>query len=177
MGRRKKAEVWRGVEYHLLHEEEIRRTVKEERSSLSFVQSSGNGDGRGTKRADRTSTLAVKLATELPAIVLDDGQKIKRPESWIKVFDTVRKRAAKLDEAEDLLEFWAIRYGDGGGRFIDELISGRLDRLLEVDGYIMWIIENVEAEAIKRGLLDKEGALLYGRDLRFLETCKPRRID
>lgn len=165
------------MEYYLVNEAAIRQTVTETRQEISFLRTSGSGDGRGTKRADRTAALAVKLSAELPAIVLDDGQTIRQPESWLAVFDAVRKRAAELDRPDLIFDFWAIRYRDGGGRFVGELISGQLDRSLEADGYILWIIENVEAEAAARGLLEEKDFLLYRKGLRFLETCKPRRLD
>jgi len=177
MGRKKKREEWRGVEGYLVNEAAIRQAVRAERQELSFLRTSGSCGGRGTRRADRTGALAVKLSTEITAIVLDDGRTISQPESWLAVFDAVRKRAAELARPEYLFDIWAARYNDGGGRCVGELISGRLDRQLSTDNCIMWIIENVEAEAAARGLLDEKDFLLYRKDLRFLETCKPRQLD
>ncbi len=177
MGRKKKAEEWKGTEYFLLHEAEIRRAVKDERREISFLRASGNSGGsRGTKRADRTGALAVRRAERIRAIVLDDGRTVREPEAWLAVFDAVRRRAAELARPEDIFDAWAARYSNGGGRFVGEIITGKLDRGLAPDKFILWIIENTEAEAAALGLLEGKDFLLYRKGLRFLETVKPGRL-
>ena len=177
MGRKKKPEEWRGVEYYLVNEAAIRQAVTETRQEFSYLRTSGSGDGRGTKRADRTAALAVKLSAELPAIVLDDGQTIRQPESWLAVFDEVRKRAAELARPEYIFDTWAARYENGGGRSFGELLEGGLERGNRSDDLILWIIENTEEAAAARGLLDEKDFLLYRKAVQFVETCKPRRLD
>jgi len=180
MGRRKKPEAWLGVEWFLVHEDDIRAAVADRRKELSFISTSWAGSGGGGKaiRADRTGDLVVKRSKKIPVVVLSStGDTVDSPEEWLAVFDTVRKKAKGEPRAAWIEDFWRIRYANGGGRCVCEIITGGLDREIDGDREIMWIIENVEAEAVKRGLLEKEDCLLYGRDVRFLHTCKPRRLD
>lgn len=185
MGRHKqdkRAKWWKGVEVYLRHEAEIRQAVKDERAALSCLRASAvSTGGRGGKKTDRTAALAIKKTMELPAVVLQNGETVKRPESWIKCFDEVRRAAKKRKWAEVILHDWRQRY-DEGIRDVMELIGGRLERGCFVEEYslhdtILWIIESVEASAVKRGLLAAERCLLYGRPpARFLETCPPQRL-
>ena len=171
MGRRKKnirESWWRGVERYLRREEDIRQAVKEERAGLSFLRAADMGaGGKGGKRPDRTAALAVKRTEELPAVVLDNGETVKRPESWLECFDAVRAAAKKCERPEWILEDWRRRY-DEGIRDVMELIGGRLERGCFAEEYslhdtILWIIESVEAAAMERGLLSADDCLLYGR--------------
>lgn len=180
MGRRKKPEAWLGVEWFLVHEDDIRAAVADKRKELSYISTSWAGGGGGGKaiRADRTGDLVVKRSKKIPVVVLSStGDTVDSPEEWLAVFDTVRRQAETLARPDRIFDFWSIRYRNGGGRFVGELITGQLDRSLEADGCILWIIENVEAEAAARGLLEEEDFLLYRKGLRFLKTCKPRRLD
>ena len=174
MGRHKqdkRAKWWRGVERYLRREEDIRQAVKEERAGLSFLRA-----------ADMGAALAIKKTMELPAVVLDNGETVKRPESWLECFDAVRAAAKKCERPEWILRDWRRRYGEGV-RDVMELIGGRLERGCCIGGYdfhgvILWIIESVEAAAMERGLLSADDCLLYGRPpVDFLETCPPQRLD
>lgn len=186
MGRHKqdkRAKWWRGVERYLRREADIRQAVKEEREGLSFLRAADTGaGGKGGKRPDRTAALAVKRAEELPAVVLNNGETVKRPESWLECFDAVRAAAKKCNRPEWILRDWRRRY-DEGIRDVMELIGGRLERGCCIGGYdfhgvILWIIESVEAAAMERGLLSADDCLLYGRPpVDFLETCPPQRLD
>lgn len=182
MGRKKKnvlESCWKGVEMYLRHEAEIRQAAKDERAGLSFLNSISIGaGGKGGKRSDRTAALAIKKTMELPAVVLENGETVKRPETWLSIFEKARRLAAKENQytARWILDVWKTRFNEGG-RFIDELFAGELDRELEPDNYIFWIIEKVEELAIKAGLMKEEGALVYGRGIRFLKTCPPQRLD
>lgn len=186
MGRHKqdkRAKWWKGVEVYLRREADIRKAVKEEREGLSFLRAADMGaGGKGGKRPDRTAALAVKISEELPAVVLSDGETVKRPESWLECFDVVRAAVKKCERPEWILEDWRQRYGEGV-RDVMELIGGRLERGCFAEEYslhdtILWIIERVEAAAMERGLLSADDCLLYGRPpVDFLETCPPQRLD
>lgn len=106
------------VDAMLRAEEEIRRTVKEERQAFSFIgvrDPAGGRSGRGGK-TDKTAEAALKLTKELPAVVLDDGRTVRRPESWLAIFDEVRKRAGNLkpyggiDQREIVFIEWRTTY-------------------------------------------------------------------
>ena len=186
MGRHKqdkRAKWWKGVERYLRREADIRQAVKEERAGLSFLRAADMGaGGKGGKRPDRTAALAIKKTMELPAVVLDNGETVKRPESWLECFDAVRAAAKKCERPEWILRDWRRRYGEGV-RDVMELIGGGIGQGCCVHGYdsgkiIMWIIERVEAAAMERGLLSADDCLLYGRPpVDFLETCPPQRLD
>ncbi len=177
MGRKKKPEEWLGVEWFLVHEDDIRAAVADKRKELSYISTSWADGGGGGKaiRADRTGDLVVKRSKKIPVVILSStGDTVDSPEEWLEVFDTVRRQAETLARPEFLFDIWETRYSDGGGRYVGEILTGQLDRELSSDRCIMWIIERVEAEAVKRDLLEKEDCLLYERDVRFLQTCKPR---
>lgn len=186
MGRRKQErrdKWWKGVEKYLRKEKEIRKAVNDERAALSYICAAEIGAGRkGGRKTDRTAALVIKKGDELPAVVLQNGETVKRPESWIKCFDEVRRAAKDCERPEWILDDWRARY-DEGAREISELISGKLKKgCCCVHGYdqaavILWIIESVEAAAVRRGLLAAERCLLYGRPpADFLETCPPQRV-
>lgn len=178
MGRRKKDSLgdWRGVEWYLRRETATRQAVRDERKELSFIRATSTDGRQGTKRPDRTSALAIKLAEELRAVVLPNGDTIKRPESWLSCFDAVRGQARQFDRAEWILEEWDHRYRDGG-RYIGELMGGQLKRGMQPDTIILWIIQQTEEAATARGLLSLDDCLVYEHEISFLDTCKPRRID
>ena len=93
-------------------EQDIRRTVKQEREALSLISSSSNGSGRRAGLSDRTAKTAVKLADGLPCIVLDDGRTLHQPEKWLAVFDEVREKAKKCNRPDWIFEEWAAWYGN-----------------------------------------------------------------
>lgn len=157
MGRRKKREVpalpsspVRLADALLYAEEEIRRTVKEERLALSLIGTSnpdGNAGGRGRSYTDRTATAAIKLVDGLPCIVLDDGRTVKKPEKWLACFDAVRKQAEKCNRPNWIYETWAAKY-DEKTRFIDAEITAKI-----FNNIVDWIRYNVLTEARKADLV------------------------
>ena len=95
----------------LYAEDEIRRAVNEARADFSFIGSREACSGRGSgKKTDRTAGAALKLAEELSAVVLDDGRTIRRPESWLKVFDGIRKRAEGCARPDLIADVWETTY-------------------------------------------------------------------
>ena len=155
MGRRKKREVpalpsspVRLVDALLYAEDEIKKTVKEERFALSLIGASNQtGGGRGRSHSDRTATAAVKLADGLPCIVLDDGRTIKKPEKWLACFEAVRKQAEKCNRPNWIYEAWAAKY-DEKTRFIDAEITAKI-----FNNIVDWIRYNVLTEARKADLV------------------------
>ena len=189
MGRKKKEKPsqWRGVEWYLRREEAIREAVKEYRAEFSFLtvsQWGGNGKGGSGRKTDRTSKLAEKLTEELPAVVLNNGDTINRPESWLAVFDAVKNQAEGLNRPEWIFNVWAQRYGEGL-RYVGELITGRIYPHEYAEGFdheniIFWIIYHVEEAAVSRGIWAEADSFLYGRDVgtvRYIETCGPQKLD
>ena len=102
------------ADFMLYHEGEIRRAVKEARADFSFIGCIGCGkacSGKGSgKKTDMTAGAALKLAEELSAVVLDDGRTVRRPESWLKVFDGVRKRAEGCARPDLIADIWETAY-------------------------------------------------------------------
>ena len=134
----------------LYAEDEIRRTIKEERQALSLIGNSnpdGNAGGRGRTYTDRTAEAAVKLADGLSCVVLDDGRTIRKPEKWLSVFDEVRKRAAECQRPELIFETWQTNYGNEC-RFISAEITPELWRNIK-----KWIRYHVLTEAREAGLV------------------------
>lgn len=97
----------------LYAEKEIRKAVDEERRSLCLISAAAErqGGGRGGK-SDRTAGAAMKILSELPAVVLDDGRTIKKPERWLAVLDEVRELARGCRHPEMIFYEWQSRYED-----------------------------------------------------------------
>lgn len=174
---------WRGVERYLRRENEIRAAVKEGLAEMSYIKAASiRHEGNGGRKVDRVSDFVIKRGKELPAVVLEDGETIRRPESWLSCFDSVRRMAAQCRRPEWIFDAWRERYTNGA-RGVYELIGGRLERGCCVEGYdshgiILWIIESVERAAVQCGLLLESDCLLYGRPpAAYLETCPPQRLD
>lgn len=187
MGRRKKEKPsqWRGIEWYLRRETAIRQAVKEYSAEFSFLSASQwGGNSKSGKRTDRTSKLAAKLSEELSAVVLDNGDTIKRPEAWLAVFDAVRKQAEALSRPDWIFHVWAQRY-EHGSRDVGELITGRICPHEYAQGFdpeniIFWIIYHAEEAAVFRGVWAECDCFLYGRDMgavRYIDTCDPQKLD
>lgn len=99
------------IDAMLYAEEEIRTAVKEARADFSFIGSRGTCSGNGSGRqSDRTAGGAIKLLEELPAVVLEDGRTVRKPETWLKVFDAVRMRAKQCARPEMIFDEWRTAY-------------------------------------------------------------------
>lgn len=146
----------------LYAEEEIRRAVKEERESLSFIKSRDlNGGGRSGQLSDRTAEAAVKLADGLPFVKLSDGRILKQPEKWLSVIDAVRQRAESIREnrfpvnvlhGDDILYEWETKYQLHRGH--PDEGAGGCSPLWTISGRIIsWIRFNVLIGARDAGLV------------------------
>ena len=141
----------------LFREAEIRQAVEETRAEGSFLRcGTMAGERKAGRRSDKTAFLAIGSTEELPFVVLDDGERIRRPESWLAVIDEVRERALQSPE---VVQEWEIRYTQGIV-FSFERMTGRLDRLQAPDAAILWIVENVEEAAVRRGLMCEDDCSL-----------------
>lgn len=99
------------IDAMLYAEDDIRRAVKDARETFSFIGSGmGKSGGARNVKQDRTAGAALKLAEELPAVVLDDGRTVKRPETWLKVFDAVRAKAKQCTRPEWIMTEWEIEW-------------------------------------------------------------------
>ena len=153
----------------LYAEEEIRRAVKEERESLSFIKGRDmNGGGRSGQLADGTAAAAVKLADGLPFVKLSDGRLLEKPEKWLAVIDAVRQRAESIREnrwpvnvlhGDDIIYEWDAKYLYHQGH-IDEG-KGGCSPLWTISGRIIsWIRFNILIGARDAGLVSFNDAEL-----------------
>lgn len=67
----------------LQREGEIELAVKEARMQAGSQHSTGGGGH--TYISDPTAQTAVRLATDLAAVTLDDGWTVRRPEQWLRI--------------------------------------------------------------------------------------------
>lgn len=74
---------YRTVEKVLQREGEIEIAVKEAR--LQAGSRTRTGGGGHTYISDPTAQTAVRLATDLAAVTLDDGWTVRRPEQWLRI--------------------------------------------------------------------------------------------
>lgn len=100
------------VDAMLYAESDIRRAIKEARAAVSFIGARDilAGVGKRGRKTDKTAAAAQELSEELPAIVLDDGRTVKRPEAWGRVFDAVRMRAKQCKRPEWVFDVWRTTY-------------------------------------------------------------------
>ena len=162
MGRRKKeisfpSSPVRLADALLFAETEIRQTVKEERESLSLLHSTGiQGTGHSGGINDRTAAAAVKLADGIQCIVLNDGRTVKRPETWLKIFDEVRDKARGCNRPEMIFETWETLYTDNTV-FISADITPEIWRNIK-----SWIRYHVLTLAADAGLVDFDEEAITG---------------
>ena len=100
------------VDALLYVEDDIRRAAKEARAAFSFLGArdmAAGGGGRG-RRTDKTTAAVLKMVEGLPAVVLEDGRTVRRPEAWIRVFDAVRMRAKECARPEMIFDVWRAAY-------------------------------------------------------------------
>lgn len=87
----------------LRNHQEINKAVKEAREMQQCGgHTGGNGDGHSYV-SDPTAQQAVRLATELRSVTLDDGWTIRRPEKWLRVIELTYRACYPYEEK-------AIRY-------------------------------------------------------------------
>ena len=142
------------VEKMLSHEREIREAVEAERGSFSFLTACKYDEigGRGGI-ADKTAQRAIYLADELEAVTVKGIGTVKRPESWIAVFDAVRWLAMLCERPDLILSEWAARFLHGR-RHIEESFTAAEEEIISLWAKIVeWIFENVERLAVQAGLI------------------------
>ena len=106
------------VDAMLYAEPDIRRAVEEEREAFSYI---GGRDPLGRKGkgglSDKTAKAALRIASDIPSVVLEDGRTVKKPEAWLTIFDEVRERAQHMEtiqgieQAKIIMDEWRSMYG------------------------------------------------------------------
>lgn len=159
MGRRKQREApalpstpVRLADALLYAEEDIKKTIQEERRSLSLIGTTppdGSAAGKGKPYSDRTAAAAIKLADGLPCVVLEDGRTVRKPEKWLSVFEAVREKARQCKRPGLIFDTWAIKYQKEIILLDSKDASPRTFRHIK-----SWIRYQVLTEARAAGLVD-----------------------
>ena len=86
------------VEYALRHEAEIRRLVRDAKlDSQPPDKAAGPPGGGGI--SDPTAAQAVRELTPVRAVVMHSGDTLYKPETWLRVVDSVYAQAAEYERA------------------------------------------------------------------------------
>ena len=140
------------ADFILHNENAIRQAVKEERESLSLLGASNIETHKGDKVSDRTAAAALKIGEELPAVILDGGGRIERPESWIAILDEVRAAARGCNEPLHIFAAWGEKYGGEMPRLVP-VLSPLVDMREMYRDIISWIRFHVLTRAKGKGLV------------------------
>lgn len=142
------------AEIMLSHERQIRKAVEAERGGFSFLTAyHADGVSGRTGTADKTATKAIYLSEELPQVNVEGLGTVKRPETWLAVFDAVRWLAMLCQKPEIIFAEWRSRYFDGLKYFEENELGQVPDDTTSWGRVVLWIRYNVEQLALKAGII------------------------
>jgi hypothetical protein len=84
----------RMITFMFYRENQIRRAVKEARNDHGGHTGGSCGHAYVS---DPTASQGIRMAEEIPSVVLDDGSEIRRPERWLAVIEATYSKQEELN--------------------------------------------------------------------------------